>query len=253
MTDQTAPDTVTTEQLDAYEALLSAASPGPWHLWENRAPAEIVDPEDLSIGRIWTSPDAALIVHVPAAMAALINEVRRLRASQTPATDRAAILREAANEIEARQARIEREERDEFGGLDHETELQGGAVRDMAAHLRRMAGEARLHDPAAPAPATDQDIAERVAQHLDDWEMQSSRTRADYLTLAREVIAMVQAAGIDRASEWRAAADWLTADSRQGALEGRTRISQRRAATRLREKADELARADAEAQQPASS
>jgi len=37
-------------------------------------------------------------------------------------------------------------------------------------------------------------VEEQIARHLDDWEKQSSRTRADYQTLAREVIAIVQAA-----------------------------------------------------------
>lgn len=67
-------------------------------------------------------------------------------------TTRAAEWRAAADEIEARQARIEREERDEHGGLDHETELQGDAVRGMATHLRRMADETQPAEAEAHPP-----------------------------------------------------------------------------------------------------
>ncbi|MCI3240257.1 hypothetical protein [Streptomyces spinosisporus] len=71
------------------------------------------------------------------------EQQRRVKAEaeQEPA-DRAAVLLEAADAIEARQAEIERQEQDEHGFLDHETELQGAAVRDMAAHLRRLAAGA---------------------------------------------------------------------------------------------------------------
>jgi acyl-CoA reductase-like NAD-dependent aldehyde dehydrogenase len=71
-------------------------------------------------------------------------------------TDRGAVLREAADEIEARQARLDAEELDEIGSLDHETVLQGAAVRDMATHLRRVADETpqpSVHDyTGAPTP-----------------------------------------------------------------------------------------------------
>ena len=42
--------------------------------------------------------------------------------------------------------------------------------------------------------ATEQDVEARVARHLNDWEQQSSRTRSDFQTLAREVIAIARAA-----------------------------------------------------------
>ena len=69
--------------------------------------------------------------------------------------------------------------------------------------------EAEDAPSAGPAPATDPATVERVARHLDGWEMQSSRTRADYPTLAREVIGIVRAGqptGTDRAA---APAVWI--------------------------------------------
>lgn len=57
--------------------------------------------------------------------------------------DRADVLLEAADAIETEQVREEAEQRARFDGLDHETELQGEAVRAKAALLRRMAAEAR--------------------------------------------------------------------------------------------------------------
>ncbi|MFE9382338.1 hypothetical protein ACFYMO_03740 [Streptomyces sp. NPDC007025] len=56
---------------------------------------------------------------------------------------RAETYHDAADEMEARQARTEHEERERFGGLDHETELQSAAVREMAAYLRKRAGQVR--------------------------------------------------------------------------------------------------------------
>jgi hypothetical protein len=61
--------------------------------------------------------------------------------------------RTAAGQITARQERMEQEERDEFGALDHETELQGGAVRDMAEHLRKLAAAIYTDPTEEPAPA----------------------------------------------------------------------------------------------------
>ncbi|MFD3535335.1 hypothetical protein [Streptomyces sp. NPDC058664] len=56
---------------------------------------------------------------------------------------RAAALREAADAIDARQNKLDAEIRAEYGELDRDTELEGAATRSMAAHLRRMAEEAR--------------------------------------------------------------------------------------------------------------
>ncbi|MEU1082330.1 hypothetical protein ABZ368_19275 [Streptomyces sp. NPDC005908] len=63
---------------------------------------------------------------------------------------RAQAYRDAADEMETCQAAADAEERDRHGFLDHESELQGAAVRDMAAHLRRRAAE--IH----PAPEEQQ-------------------------------------------------------------------------------------------------
>ncbi|MGX1909027.1 hypothetical protein ACWIID_09210 [Streptomyces phaeochromogenes] len=68
-------------------------------------------------------------------------EARRLGAPDPAPTTRATVLHEAANLIEARQDRLDAEERAEFDDLDHETVLQGVAVRDMAKHLRHLAAE----------------------------------------------------------------------------------------------------------------
>lgn len=61
----------------------------------------------------------------------IVAELRRL--------DRAAAFRDAAEALEREQAREERAERERFGHLDHETELQGAAVRAKATFLRRLA------------------------------------------------------------------------------------------------------------------
>lgn len=63
----------------------------------------------------------------------IVAELRRL--------DRAATLREAAGVIEREQAREEAAERGRFGYLDHETVLQGVAVRAKATFLRRLASD----------------------------------------------------------------------------------------------------------------
>lgn len=68
------------QDLDEYETRLNSASPAPWRRWENRTPAEVVDPDDISIGRIWTGPDADLIIAARNKGPALIDEVRTLRA-----------------------------------------------------------------------------------------------------------------------------------------------------------------------------
>ncbi|GAA3851833.1 hypothetical protein GCM10023084_02560 [Streptomyces lacrimifluminis] len=52
---------------------------------------------------------------------------------------RAKALAEGAEAIDVKQDEYEAEERKQFGTLDHETVLQGEAVRDMAALLRQMA------------------------------------------------------------------------------------------------------------------
>ncbi|MEU3097192.1 hypothetical protein ABZ690_21020 [Streptomyces sp. NPDC006967] len=57
---------------------------------------------------------------------------------------------DAADEMEACQTAQDDEERNRHGFLDHESEQQGAAVRDMAAHLRRRAAE--IH----PAPEEQQ-------------------------------------------------------------------------------------------------
>ena len=68
--------------------------------------------------------------------------------------DRAAVLLEAAALIEARQDRLDAEERAKFDWLDHETVLQGAAVRDMAAYLREKADDPSQLAAGTPQPET---------------------------------------------------------------------------------------------------
>lgn len=72
---------MTDDDLEEYEALANAASPAPWRPWQaNHTPAEVVDPDDVSIGRIWTGPDAAFIIASRNIGPALAREVKELRA-----------------------------------------------------------------------------------------------------------------------------------------------------------------------------
>lgn len=70
---------ITEQQLDKYEALANAATRGPWSRWEKRQPAEVVDSDGYSIGRIWTGVDADFIAAARTAVLALVAEVRSLR------------------------------------------------------------------------------------------------------------------------------------------------------------------------------
>jgi hypothetical protein len=70
---------VTDEQLAECEELLNAASTGPWRPWRKGTPVEVVDCDNLSIGRIWTGPDADLIIAARNQGPALVDEVKTLR------------------------------------------------------------------------------------------------------------------------------------------------------------------------------
>jgi hypothetical protein len=70
---------VTAQQLDEYEALINAATPAPWSLWRQGQPAEVIDTEEQSIGRIWQRGDAEFIAATRMAAPALVAEVRTLR------------------------------------------------------------------------------------------------------------------------------------------------------------------------------
>lgn len=115
--------------------------------------------------------------------------MRRLPAVLSPAADRAAVLREAADGFDRHAGQL-------LDGVGDKAVFVAKALRDQAAvwseaaeTLRRLAAEAQQ-----PADrGAEEDVEVRVARHLDDWEMQSSRTRADRQTLAREVIAIVRA------------------------------------------------------------
>lgn len=64
---------------------------------------------------------------------------------------RSEVLNEGAEAIDVKQDEHEAEERKRHGSLDHETVLQGEAVRDMAALLRQMAAGETVTAPAETA------------------------------------------------------------------------------------------------------
>lgn len=70
---------VTDQQLSEYEALAAAATPGPWRLWRPGQPAEVIDTEEQSLGRIWQRVDAEFIVAARTAVQPLVAEIRALR------------------------------------------------------------------------------------------------------------------------------------------------------------------------------
>lgn len=96
-----------------------------------------VDPRIALMSRLNTPPydDAAGMRGTPLGEAAQLLDAYRT-----------AVLREAADAIDARQAKFEAEERADIGDLDHETVQQGAAVRGMADYLRRMADETEAQD-----------------------------------------------------------------------------------------------------------
>lgn len=83
-----------------------------------------------------------------------------------PPADRAAVLREAADTIEAEQDRLETEERARFDWVDRDTALQGEAVRARAAQLRRMASEAQ-QQPDTETPEVDVDSLAHLIHDAD--------------------------------------------------------------------------------------
>lgn len=76
------------------------------------------------------------------AYAAMVLRQEKAVAAPPAPADRAAHYREAARAITHRQAEEEAKERAAHGDLDHETVLQGEAVRDAAKHLSRLADDA---------------------------------------------------------------------------------------------------------------
>jgi hypothetical protein len=78
-TPQTDRTRLTDQQIDEYEALINAASPSPWRRWRTGTPAEIVDPDDTSTGRIWTGPDADFIIASRSMAPQLVRQVKDLR------------------------------------------------------------------------------------------------------------------------------------------------------------------------------
>jgi hypothetical protein len=102
----TANGAVTDEQLSEYEALARAATPGPWRLWRQGQPAEVVDTEEQSIGRIWQRADAEFIVAAKTAVLALAAEIRSHRSEERAAatlarecTDHAAVILWCADRV----------------------------------------------------------------------------------------------------------------------------------------------------------
>ena len=77
---------------------------------------------------------AEFIATARAAVPELLDEIERLRRDAL-----ADAFRAAADAIELEQGREERAERERFGRLDHDTQVQGVAVRAKSAFLRRVA------------------------------------------------------------------------------------------------------------------
>jgi hypothetical protein len=102
----TANGAVTDQQLSEYEAVARAATPGPWRLWRQGQPAEVVDVREESIGRIWQREDAEFITAARAAVPALVAEIRSLRSEGRAAatlaqecTDHSAVIRWCADRV----------------------------------------------------------------------------------------------------------------------------------------------------------
>ncbi|GHA28836.1 hypothetical protein GCM10010372_30870 [Streptomyces tauricus] len=133
-----------TDALERFEAAVRANERAGTEVRRLGAPDAVPDP--------MTDRRAAQLLAPLEAKARAIRE-------QLDAKHRAEVLREAADKIEARQDRLDAEERAEFGHLDHETVLQGTAVRDMATHLREQA------DAVAPAPPYPLNTAWTIQTH----------------------------------------------------------------------------------------
>lgn len=150
--------------LDAIQARIAAATPGPWaesgigdYGWGVGSPAEhIVEADDSEQGRA----NAAFIAHARTDVERLVAEVRRLRALAD--RTRALALLEAAN----RYAKLadENEAYDgEQGDLDERARIQHETVRDVAAGLRHLADEA---DPMVGSLARDGFGPDEIADTL---------------------------------------------------------------------------------------
>lgn len=79
---------------------------------------------------------------------------------------RAEALVEGAAAIDAKQNEYEAEERRQFGSLDHETVLQGEAVRDMAAMLRQVAAGEKTTPTGATDTPTDTNRRARLLNKI---------------------------------------------------------------------------------------
>lgn len=113
----------------------------------------------------------------------------------THATDRATVLREAADLITERQALLETEERADIGDLDLETIQQGTAVRRMASYLRSVADTAQPSEAEAAAthargcldrPAVIRWCADRVRSTDGDYVVQAAAEYLDDLATEAE-------------------------------------------------------------------
>lgn len=130
---------------------------------------------------------ALLAEHLDRALPAVV--------SSPPATDRATVLREAADLITERQALLETEERADIGDLDLETIQQGTAVRRMASYLRSVADKAQPSEAEAAAthargcldrPAVIRWCADRVRSTDGDYAIQAAAEYLDDLATEAE-------------------------------------------------------------------
>lgn len=130
----------------------------------------------------------------PPELIADLDAYRAEERAKARAEARAEAYRDAADEIEACQAAQDDEERNRHGFLDHETVLQGAAVRDMAAHLRKRADETAppsalrtAHAALAAQAGRDQAAIKRVRDALDD-ESYGGPEREDVITAIRAAL-----------------------------------------------------------------
>jgi hypothetical protein len=77
------PAPLTDEQLADLEALHQAAEPGTWRNWDPASqPAEIINDDGLSLGRIWHRTDADFTVAAQNHLPALLAEIRQHRGTE---------------------------------------------------------------------------------------------------------------------------------------------------------------------------
>ncbi|MET9086132.1 hypothetical protein ABZX77_30375 [Streptomyces sp. NPDC004237] len=173
---------LSTECEQSIRARANAATPGPWERYEKYSPTFYANVSgqylqgvgDFNFGDgAEAEADEAFVRHAREDVDALLAEIDRLRRTARPEAFRA-----AADAIEREQAREERAERERFGSLDQDTELESIGVSSKARFLRRLADqEEREKDTSGGNLPTE---GESTAAH----------GRVDPLTVSRFDVAM---------------------------------------------------------------